>query len=526
MHQRPYRIALLAGAAFVWGTPARPESPGAGRAADGDSLIRGRGDSITVRIVDTDIRAAIQAMARWLDRPVAFGALPSVRVTIESARPLPRTQLLPLLRSTLEANNLELQSDSAAGLYRVRTRELQRAAGPSAAERPPQGIVSGGIELFVIHLKHARAADVAAGVNALYGRASAFGELGAEPRSIGNDGGIRPLATPNRGAPPGVAPASLPPVAASSAGPPMSAGGSLARGASLSAELTIVPDPRSNALFVRATRQDFALVEAAVRELDVRPLQVLVEVLIAEVRRDRNLIYGMDVAVAQTELPGRSGGTLGGTVSGASASDLIVRLLTFQTGTVDINATLRAAASRGEVRIHSQPVLIAANNELAEILVGSQRPFIQVQRSLPTDAPIRDQVVQYKDVGTRLSVRPTISADGYVMLAVTQEINAATTETAFDAPVISTRSVQTQLLIRDKQTIALGGLTDRQQDQSQSGVPVLSSIPWVGGLFGRTTRRTSDTELYVFLTPRIIRDDADADAVTSPLRSRIPPEDR
>ncbi|MFN2398531.1 MAG: type II secretion system protein GspD, partial [Gemmatimonadaceae bacterium] len=114
----------------------------------------------------------------------------------------------------------------------------------------------------------------------------------------------------------------------------------------------------------------------------------------------------------------------------------------------------------------------------------------------------------------------TISSDGYVMLQVTQEVNAATTETAFDAPVISTRSVQTELLVRDSQTVVLGGLTDRQRDASQGGVPILSSIPILGGLFGRTSRRATETELFLFITPRIIKTDTDANDVTEPLKRR------
>lgn len=152
--------------------------------------------------------------------------------------------------------------------------------------------------------------------------------------------------------------------------------------------------------------------------------------------------------------------------------------------------------------------------------MGSQRPFVQVSRSLPTDVPSRDQVVQYKDVGTELTVTPTISADGYVMLSVLQEVNAATSETAFDAPVISTRAVQTRLLVRDGQTIVLGGLADQQRDAVSSGIPVLSSIPILGGLFGRTGRRSSETELFIFLTPRVIQSDQDADDASAPFRDR------
>jgi general secretion pathway protein D len=145
---------------------------------------------------------------------------------------------------------------------------------------------------------------------------------------------------------------------------------------------------------------------------------------------------------------------------------------------------------------------------------------VQLSRALPTDAAVRDQIVQYKEVGTKLIVRPTISADGSVQLDVAQEVSNATEETAFNAPVISTRSVRTQLLIRDGQTVALGGLADRQKDVSQSGVPILSSIPILGGLFGRASRRATETELFIFLTPRVIRTDEDAARLSAPMRER------
>ena len=91
---------------------------------------------------------------------------------------------------------------------------------------------------------------------------------------------------------------------------------------------------------------------------------------------------------------------------------------------------------------------------------------------------------------------------------------------AFDAPVISTRSVQTTLLIKDGQTVALGGLTDTQRDVNQGGVPILSSIPILGGLFGHASRQTTETERYLFLTPHVIKTDADEDSLTAPLKER------
>jgi general secretion pathway protein D len=464
-----------------------------------DTTVVSQGDSVTIRLVDVDVRAAIQALSRYLDRPVIFGAVGGgQRVTLETPRPVPRSQVVDLLRGVLQAQGLELVADSAAGAYRVQSREQARAFVPPLGQAPPPRPQGGPPALFVIRLRHARATDVAATVNALYGRASALGERGA-PATLNEE--LRE----NRILPAGVdRPA---------------AGVVPGRPAQLTGEVTIVPDPGTNSLLIRASQEDFELIQAAVREVDVRPLQVLIEVVIAEVRKDRSFNFGVDASLPTSRVRGTTNTTVNAQTAGIGLGDFALRIMDI--GGVNLDVTLRAAASRGDVSILSRPIILAANNQVAEILVGSQRPFIQVSRALPTDNAARDQVVQYKDVGTNLSVRPTISQDGYVMLEVTQEVNAATNEIAFDAPVISTRTVRTQLLVRDGQTVVLGGLADRQRERTQGGVPVLSSIPLFGGLFGRASRRTTETELFLFLTPRVIRDDEDAERVTSPLRRDV-----
>lgn len=292
------------------------------------------------------------------------------------------------------------------------------------------------------------------------------------------------------------------------------------RTANLAGPVTIVPDEITNALLVRASRRDFDVIEQAVNELDIRPLQVLIEVLIVEARRDRTFSLGADLFVPQQRV-GHGDATAGGAVTGGGLGDMVIKVLSV--GRANVNATIRAAESRGDVEIISRPVLLASNNTEARLLVGSQRPFVQVSRSLPTDAPTRDQVVQYRDVGTRLVVKSTINHDGYVSLQIQQEVNAATSETQFDAPIISTREAVTRVLVRDSQTVVLGGLRDQQRDVSSGGVPVLSRIPLLGGLFGSHARRSNATELYLFITPRILRTDADADSVTAP---RLPGEGR
>jgi general secretion pathway protein D len=463
----------------------------AARAQDA-AAVSAHGDSVTIHLVDADLRAAVQSLAQYLDRPVVFGAVTGARVTIETPSPVPRSQVLQMLKGVLTSQNFELVADS--GLYRVQLRAPPNAADQAARNaRPP-----GAVELFAIHLRHARAADVAVTVNALYGHVAAIGEIGAMPQML--DQQLR-----NDRIPPGqiTSPGQQQPV--------------VARAAVLTGDITIVPDARSNSLLIRATAEDFELIQAAVKELDIRPLQVLIQVTIAEVRTNGSFFLGVDAKAGP--FTNGNGTTATATQSAnGSVTDFVLQVM--HLGGINVDATLSAAASKGDVRILSRPVVVAANNQQAQILVGSQRPFIQVSRSLPTDAATRDQVVQYKDVGTKLIVRPTISPDGYVVLEVTQEVNLATAEVEFNAPVISTRQVQTQLLIKDGQTVALGGLTDKEQDHSQGGVPILSDIPWIGGLFGHVSNSSSQTELFLFLTPHVIRSDEEADSISAPMLER------
>lgn len=449
-------------------------------------------DSITVRFVDADLRAVIQGLSAYLPKPVLTTGVPGTRVTLETPAPVGRAGILPLLRGLVETNGLVLTEDSA--YYRIAPKPVPVPAAPvAAAGSGPSG--GEGPRLFVIRLKHAIAADIAATVNQLFGGGGDF-----SGRS-GLSGGM--LSDQLR--------QNLVPVAGST--PPAGGPASPTRGASaaLKGSVTIVPDERTNSLLVRAAPEDFDVIKTAVDELDIRPLQVLIEVLIVEAQENGTFSLGADLTLPPQ---GVDGGSIGGTTVGGGLGDLVLNVM--KLGHAQVSATLRAAQSRGDVQIISRPTLLASNNAEASFLVGSQRPFVQVSRSLPTDTPTRDQVIQYKDVGTRLTVRPTINQDGYVSLNIQQEVNNATDQSEFDAPVISTREARTQVLVRDGQTIVIGGLRDQQRDRSQGGVPVLSQIPILGGLFGSASRNTTKDEIFIFLTPRILRTDADADSVTAP----------
>lgn len=460
------------------GSPALAQHP--------DSLVQVHNDSVSIRLIEVNLGLAVQTLSRLMDRPVVFGNIPDYRISFETPQPVPKSAAPDLLNGILQTFGLELNEE--AQYYAVRNAVPTQTHETTSAPRSP-------IQLFAIQVQHARATDVAATVMALYGQPSALGEFGAPAMTAG--GGFDPPADhrdPNQPTP------------------------LFSRVAQLSGEVRIVPDPRTNSLLVRAAPEDFEIISATVKQLDIRPLQVLIEVVIAEVRRDRGIGLGVGVDMPFRKIQGSTNSEWSVSTPGVGLGDLVLTMLNL--GGVDLTATLQAAATRGDISILSRPVLLAANNAAAEIHVGSQRPFVQVQRALPTDSPTRDQVVQFKDVGTRLSVIPTVSEDGYVTLEVVQEVSAATAEIAFDAPVISTRTIRTQLLVKDGHTAVIGGLGDRQRDVSRSGVPILSSIPLIGGLFGRHSTRMTETELFVFLTPKVIRTDQDLDAAADSVGDR------
>lgn len=455
-------------------------------------------DTVTVHLNNVDLQAAVEVLGQYLDRPIVISNLTGTKVTIETPKAVHRHEIVGLLRATLEGQNLELVADSG-GLYRIRQKAQPQ---PSAPPPPVAAMGTGPTQLFVIHLHHARAADVAATVNALYGRASAFGELGAPPATLSQQlqqNQMPPVGLPTSGTTP-----------AASAQPAVLAG-----------ETTIIPDPGTNSLFIRASPGDYNLITAAVKELDIRPLQVLIEVLIAEVQRNRSAAFGIDLNLTPTPVPGHPNTTVSGSQTGLGSGlgDMVLNVMGIG-GARDLSATLQAASTKGDVKILSRPAVIAVNNQQAMINVGSQRPFVQLSRTLPTDNAATDQVVQYRDVGTKLTIQPTISEDGYVMLQVSQEVDEATGEVSFNAPVISTRSVQTQLLLKDGQTVVLGGLRDHQHEVTREGVPLLSSLPVIGGLFGHASWTTTETELFLFITPRVLQTDDDAKNITDPLQQR------
>jgi prepilin-type N-terminal cleavage/methylation domain-containing protein len=453
-----------------------------------------------------DMRIVVAALAEAAGLNLVYADLPSRPVTLRTGAPVPLERLRVYLESLLRAHNLRLEEEEG-GLLRVVASDAASGGPANVQQAAALGPVQPGgpARVFVHPLRHAPAEDLARTLGALYG----IGEGGGG----GYEEGPTSLTEELRGQSYNAVPAG------NAAADPRRAGVN----ASLQGPVQIVADMRTNSLLIRATPADYATLRDAITQLDTRPLQVLIEVLVAEVRRDRSLTTGVSVRVAN-QRDNQTGTIIGGELAGPSTGDVVLRVL--ELGAVRADVVLTALSASGTVTVLSRPVVMAQNNEEARILVGTERPFIQISRALPTDGVIRDQVVQYREVGTQLTIRPTINPDGYVTLAVLQEVSSATPETQFGAPIISTREAETRLLVKDGHTVVIGGLVDQQRSRGSSGIPYLREIPVIGRLFGTTTERTDVTELFLFMIPHVLRTDDEVDQATELVRERAERLDR
>jgi general secretion pathway protein D len=281
---------------------------------------------------------------------------------------------------------------------------------------------------------------------------------------------------------------------------------------------TVVPDIPTNSLLIRTSPPNFPLLRETIEALDTRPPQVLFEVTVAEITLGQGQDFGVDWSVVGDNAVVRFG-TPAAVDSTAQIDDFVVRVVTLDRA--NVRALLRAVASTSNVRVLSTPEIMAANNRVARIVVGSRIPFVASTRL--GDFAV-DRSVQYEDVGTTLTIVPTINQDDYVSVQILQEVNTLTNQViaaALDAPVIATREASTRAIIRDGQTVVIGGLIGDASDYLETGIPFLKDIPLLGNLFKHRSEVRTRTELAIFVTPYIVRSDEDADVIRERIRSRM-----
>lgn len=289
-------------------------------------------------------------------------------------------------------------------------------------------------------------------------------------------------------------------------------------------EVRVVADKENNALLILANSAGYERIEAALKKLDTAPRQVLIEVTIAEVTLKDELKYGVEWLF--TNGPRKSGFL--DTDGKAGVGQLLPGFsyaLALADGT-GLKAALNALATDNKINILSSPHLMVADNQTAKIQVGDSVPTQTSATTALATAAITGTVtstIQYLDTGVMLSVTPRINAGGLVNLDITQEVSTAnqTTTSTLNSPTISKRSAKTQVTVQSGETMVLGGLISETGSNGSSGLPFLSSIPILGGLFGTQSRSTTKTELVVLITPRVANNVSQAKQISQELQRKM-----
>ncbi|MBI2399446.1 MAG: type II secretion system protein GspD, partial [Deltaproteobacteria bacterium] len=296
------------------------------------------------------------------------------------------------------------------------------------------------------------------------------------------------------------------------------------------AKISITPFKAANSLIIMADPADYQNLVQVIERLDRRPKQVFVEAMITEVTVDKALELGTRFRVAaeqdnapvaitgvgtidSTAIQGILNGLAGLTIGGLG--NLLTVPITRADGTT-FNLTAPGFAvlfSLSEfkdiVNVLSTPHILTSDNHEAEIMVGENVPFLSsFERQSGTEGQPVIQSIERRDVGIRLRIKPKISEGDFVKLDIYQEISAISpTRTGGAADIITTkRSAQTSVVVKNNQTVVIGGLIQNRTTNNVTKVPLLGDIPLIGWLFKSSRDQNQKTNLLVFITPYIVED--------------------
>lgn len=300
-----------------------------------------------------------------------------------------------------------------------------------------------------------------------------------------------------------------------------------------SGKITITPDKATNSLVIMASPTDYANLLQVVKKLDRRSKQVFVQVLIAEISPEKSRALGVQAGAFAAGALGKylqGGGIYDpfgtfGQILGTSTSStnplstLIADKLENSTKPVTGVALLQALETDGVLNILSTPNILTTDNKEAEINVGENVPFkgSSTQSTFGTT-----ESVERKDIGINLKIKPQVSEGDYIRMDIYQEISAVKSDKGQAVDLVTTkRSAKTSVVVKDKETIVIGGLIQDTEDNSVQKVPFLGDIPGLGWLFKTTTKTRKKTNLMILLTPQVVKDTRDIADITNRQRGKF-----
>ena len=288
----------------------------------------------------------------------------------------------------------------------------------------------------------------------------------------------------------------------------------------------VVVDSATNTLIFQSNPEEYQQITALLQTLDRPARAALIEVTVAELSLDDKSQLGVEWLTSQAAGDYNiNAGTQGGLSIGTAGFNFRI----FNSANA-LRFALNALASDNKATILSSPRVMARNGETATIQVGQEVPIVTSQQSTGATTgnigtPQVLQTIQYRSTGVILKVKPVIHSSDQIDLDVSQEVSAAaaTSTGVNNSPTFSTRKVDTKLTLRNGATVLLGGLISDESSRGSAGIPILKDIPWLGKLFGAETGSGTRRELVVLITPYIVNDNADAEAVTSAFRRLLGP---
>ena len=320
------------------------------------------------------------------------------------------------------------------------------------------------------------------------------------------------------------------PIAAGSSGNPLLGGLDPTAGGEANPDaMRIIPNEQNNAILIYATRREKDTVDAMVGKIDILPLQVRIDAVIAEVTLNDQLQYG-------TQFFFKSGGVNGvlsgatqalGSASLASAAfnTALPGFVVGGTGLGGAPFVLSALQAVTTVQVLSSPELMVLDNQSARLQVGDVVPYLSQtsQSTVTSTAPVISSI-NYQQTGVIMEVTPRVNNGGLVTLDISQEVSdvaANVTTAGINSPTFQQRSVSSRIVVQDGQTIGLAGLIRDNVSSQNSGIPWLKDIPVLGLLAGRQANNRQRTELLVLITPHVVHDQRDARALTADLRDQL-----
>ena len=306
-------------------------------------------------------------------------------------------------------------------------------------------------------------------------------------------------------------------------------------GIGVARNVQVVADKDNNTLLIVATPAEYTVVEAALKKLDVPSRQVAIEVTIASVALTDELDFGVEWLFRGGSPSGRgSGGQFNRSTpfnpavtpaAGTNPALALAQGFTYILNNANfpggVQAALRLLDTYGDTKVISNPHIAALDNQKATIKAGNRIPVNQ-QSIVGSTTNVVTTTSQYIDTGVLLQVTPHINAGGLVTLDVQAEVSdPGTVANPGDAPPINTRSVQTMVSVQSGQTMVLGGLIGETKGNTSKGLPLLSRIPVIGGLFGDQALTNNRTELVMFITPRVVENELDLKGIVDDLRRRM-----